>query len=344
MNRRLHLSVVLGLCVTFALGLMAQDAAPLAPYRPAPNLSHTIRIWGDRHMQGLAQAWAADFKKENPEMDFDIRLLGNGTAMPALYLGLADVVLLGRDTIVTDVDGFAHVRNYSPLRIDFGTGSVSTPGMAPALALLVSRDNPLSQLSLSQVDSIFSSIRLRGGKTAILTWGQLGLSGEWADKPIHIYSDDTQSPSGYFFERVALGGSQRMNWDNYTEFKDVLSPDGNVVEGVAQSARALEKDKFGLAISTARYATDGLKVIALSSADEGPFVRPTLEEIGSRRYPLARPLLAIADRPPGLPLDPKVKAFLSFVLSVKGQADIASTASYLPLPKSSVVTEEKKLE
>jgi phosphate transport system substrate-binding protein len=344
MNLRRQLFSVLVVLSGFGTALLAQEAEPLAPYSPQQNISHTIRIWGDRHMQDLARVWADGFKKNNPGVDFDIHLLGNGTAMPALYLGLADVVVLSRDTIVTDVDGFAHVRNYSPLRIEFGTGSVATPGMAPALALLVSRENPLSRLSLGQVDSIFSSLRLRGGKAAILTWGQLGLSGEWADKPIDLYGDDTQSPSGYFFERVVLVDSRRMNWENYTEFKDIINPDGSIVEGAAQSARALEKDKYGLAISTTQYANGHLKAIALSSIDGGPFIEPTQDGIESRRYPLARPLLAIADKPPGRPLLPKVKAFLTYILSSEGQAAIASTGSYLPLPTDTAAKEAKKVE
>jgi phosphate transport system substrate-binding protein len=142
----------------FTLGarLAATEAPPLTPYQPPANLTSTLRLGGSRHLTELAKAWVRAYEDQHPGVKFEIKLLGNGTAMPALYLGLADVVFFGRDPIVTDRDGFAHVMKYDPLGLELATGSLATPGKSPALVLLVHRDNPLAQLNLDQVDAIFS--------------------------------------------------------------------------------------------------------------------------------------------------------------------------------------------
>ncbi len=342
MSRRYSLLLTLLLGLGSAAGLRAQEAPPLNPYQTPPNHSNTLRIWGDRHMDDLARAWALAYRGQHPEIKFDVHLIGNGTAMPALYLGLADVVLMGRDPIVTDNDGFAHVKKYVPLKVEFGTGSVASSGHSPALVLLVNQDNPLRHLTLGQVDAIFSSLRLRGGSVALLTWGQLGLTGEWADKAITLYGPDTQSPSGYFFERVALGDSRRMNWDHYREFEDVIRSDGSVLEASAEAGASVGTDRYGLAVSS--LAAPAPHTVALALGEDNHAYLPTVEAIAARRYPLARPLIAFADQPPGRPLDPKVKAFLAFILGKEGQAVLEATQNYLPLPPDLAMNQLKRLD
>ena len=323
--------------------LAAEEAQPLAPYQPPENRTQTIRIWGDRHLESLAHAWAKTYRAAHPETSFEIKLLGNGTAMPALYLGQADVALFSRDPIVTDNDGFAHVLKYHPLRLELATGSLATPGAAPALVLLVHRDNPLARLTLDQVDAIFSSQRRRGAAEAIRTWGQLGLKGEWADQPIHLYADDTPSMTALFFQRVALGNSRRMNWERFTERQDIRRPDGSVVTAAEQSATALRVDRFGLAVSTLGYATGGLKPLALTERAGETFVLPASETVAARTYPLARPIFACVNQRPGQPLDPKLRDFLRFVLGPEGQRLIAAGGIYFPLPAAAIAAELPKL-
>ena len=343
MNLRRPCSIVLAAGLALAGRLAAEEAPPLAPYAPPPNQTSTLRIGGDRHMAGLVRAWADGYRALHPEISIEIKLLGNGTAMPALYLGLADVVLFGRDTIVTDNDGFAHVLKYNPLRLEVGTGSLDSPGHAPAVALLVHRDNPLAQLTLAQVDAIFSSQRRRGAPAAILTWGQLGLTGEWAAQPIHLYADDTQSVTALFFQRVALGDSHRMNWEHFTEFRDIRKLDGTVITAAQQSASALRTDRHGLAVSNLHYASPDLKPLALAERAGEPFVLPTPETLIARTYPLARPIFACANQRPGQLLDAKVRDFLRFVVSGPGQQALAQQGDYLPMAAASAGEQLGKL-
>lgn len=340
-SRPLLLLVALG--ASLAPRPAGAGAEPLNPYHPPANESATIRIWGDRHLDGLSRAWAAGYQAAHPGTAFAFQLLGNGTAMPALYLGQADVALFGRDLIVTDVDGFAHVRKYDPLRIELATGGLATPGEAPALVLAVRRDNPLRELTLQQVDAIFSSQRRLGAPAAIRTWGQLGLTGEWADRPIRLYADDTQSMTALFFQRVALGDSRRMNWEHFTEFSDRRYPEGRVVTAAEQSAAALQSDQFGLAVTKASCLTPDLTALALGVGPGGTYYAPTLGNVASRSYPLARPIFACVDQPPGRPLDPRVRDFLRFLLSPEGQGIIERSSGYLSLAAPAALKEADKL-
>jgi phosphate transport system substrate-binding protein len=323
--------------------LFAQEAPPLPPFRPPANDTSTLRLWGNRNMESLAHAWAAGFQAAHPEIKFEIKLLGNGTAMPALYCGVADLALFGRDTNVTDNDGFAHVLNYKPLHVELGTGSVDQPGKSTALVLFVHRDNPLTQLTLTQVDAIFSSARRRGAGAAIRTWGQLGLTGDWADQPIHLYADDAQSPSGTFFQHAVLQDSLQLNWEHFTEYQDIRHPDGTSTEAAQQSMAALRADRYGLAISNLHYLNSDVKPVALAVQDGGPFYAATRDTLISRNYPLTRTIFACANQRPGQALDPKVRDFLRYILSPAGQRDIIKDGNYLPLSAEATATQLQKL-
>ena len=332
------------LLALLASRLAAAEAQPLAPYQPPENRTATIRIWGDRHMESLAQAWAKAYRAAHPKISFEIKLLGNGTAMPALYLGLADLALFSRELITTDKDGFNHVMNYEPLRIELGTGSLDQPGKATALALFVQSENPLARLTLTQVDAIFSALRRRGAPAVIRTWGQLGLTGEWADKPVNLYADDTQSMTGLFFQHAALQDSRMMNWEHFTEFQDLRHPDGTTSSAAEQSMAALRADRYGLSISNLHHLDALVKPLALAVKDSGPYITPTKESLMARTYPLTRTIFACANQQPGRPLDPKVRDFLRFVLSLEGQQVLAQEGSSLPLTAENAAGQLKKLE
>ncbi len=322
------------------MGLSAQDAPSLPPFRPPINETSTIRIWGNRNMDAITRAWARGFQAAHPEINFEIKLLGNGTAMPALYCGVADLAFFGRDTNTTDNDGFAHVLNYKPLRIELGTGSLDKVAKTPALVIFVSKDNPLAQLTLAQLDAIFSSARRRGAAAAIRTWGQLGLTGEWANQPIHLYGDDAESAAGAFFQHVVFKDSRQLNWENFTEYQDITKPGGTTLTAADQSMAALQKDRDGLASSHLHYLTAEVKPVALAAQESGPFFAATSENLVSRNYPLTRTIFACANQRPGQPLDPKVRDFLRYIVSPAGQQDITREGSYLPL--SAAMAEEQR--
>ena len=320
-----------GVLALLASPLSAADLGGLTPFAPPVNASPVIRIWGSGPLAEVEAGWAAGFQALHPELSVVRRLDGTGLAMPGLYTGQADVALFGREPNRTDIDGFDHVLNYKPLRLEVGTGSFDRPGHSTSLVVFVHRDNPLGRLTLTQLDAIFGAERRRGAPRALRTWGDLGLAGAWAERPIRLYAFDTRSGPGAFFERTVLRESSKWQWDNFREFTDVIKPDGTIVRAGAAILAALAEDPAGLAIASLGFAVPGVRPLALAEDATSAYVVPTRATVAARAYPLARPIYVCVNRRPGGALDPKVGAWVRFVLSPDGQAALARTGVYLPL-------------
>jgi phosphate transport system substrate-binding protein len=208
-------------------------------------------------------------------------------------------------------------------------GSLDVPGQSSAQVIFAHRDNPISRLTVAQLDAIFGYEHRRGTEN-IRTWGQLGLTGEWSDKPIRLYAYDIESEDGLHFVRTVLADSRKLNWENLTEFSDVERP-GGVLESGQQAVEALQNDRYGLAVSNARYAGPKVKSIAIAAHEGAPYYQAIRATIISREYPLSRRTYAFLNQPPGKPLDPRMKEFMRYVLSREGQRDIVRANGYLPL-------------
>lgn len=321
----------------------ARAAESIAPYQPESIVSGTIRIWGDRAVQSVMAAWEAGFMKYHPQIAFDTRLSGTDTGIAGLYAGVADLAIMGRAVSPVETMAFAWVLKYKPLGIEVMTGGLDAPKMRTTFAILVHRDNPLSKITLAQLDAILGCERRRG-LGPIRTWGDLGLSGEWADKPIHAYSYDVETASGAFIQEVVLKSSPKWNWEALKEYKTVEKPDGSAYDAGRQIADALAKDRYGIGVSHLSFLKGGLKPVAVAAVAGGPYYEPTRENLISRNYPLVRAVSAVINRAPGRPVDPKAKEFLRYVLSREGQDAVIREGEGLPLSAKKVREELAKLD
>lgn len=199
-----------------------------------------------------------------------------------------------------------------------------------ALAVYVNKDNPLKGLSFMEVDAIFSKTRKQGSKDEINTWGQVGLKGEWANRPISIYGRNSASGTyGYFKSKVLKKGDYK---DNVKEQPGSAS----VVQGISE-------DKFAIGYSGIGYKTSGVKVLPLSKKAGGEFINSAAENVANGNYPLSRFLYVNIVKNPAKPIDPLVKEFLRFVFSYEGQQVVVKDG-YLPLSYDIVKKELKKLD
>src|SRR5262249_21909511 len=198
------------------------------------------------------------------------------------------------------------------LGVQVSTGSVGVPGKTYAPVVLVHKDNPLSRLTLAQLDAVFGCEHLRGPKS-YHSWGDLGLTGEWSARPIHPYGLDIQSSTASFFREIVLKGSYKWSCD-MKEFVDIRQPDGSTSDGQKLVVDAMAADRAGIAYSAAGYLTQHVKAVALSLEDGGPYYPPTVENVRERKYPLTRATWIFMNRPPDRPLDPRVREFLRYVL------------------------------
>ena len=319
------------LCFAALAASNVHAQAPSAAFDPHPVSAGTLRIWGDTYMSSVVQAWEEHFRRYHRDVQFVTQLMGTDTAMPGLYGGIADLALFGRESNTTENDGFLHSLQYKPLQLHLMTGSLDVPGMSYAPVLFVHKDNPLQKLTLAQADSVFGCGR--PGAVTARTWGDLGLGGEWKDKPIHVYALDMESGTGAFFLHALQGESKKMNWAIVREFSNGRRQDGTSYEAAEQTMDALLRDRYGLAVSSLRYAGGQAEALAVSAA--GPtYVLATRETLIDGSYPLARLTYVFVNQPPGKPMSPLVKEFLRFVYSDEGRKVVSDFHGFLPLAQT----------
>jgi phosphate transport system substrate-binding protein len=316
-------------------------------YVPQQQVSGIIRISGHGSakvawMRQLISMWEQGFQQFQPGVRLEYRMFGTSSAIPALWAGTADVALLGEEIDPAAVRTFERVKHYPPLGIDVLTGSVDIRNIDYAQMIFVNKDNPLAHLSMVELDGIFGEEHRRG-PTNIRTWGQLGLNGEWASKPITPYGWRIDDSFGIFLEGYLLEGSHRWNCA-LREFSHIYRADGTVYDHGQQILDALAKDRYGIAVSNIRYAGPGVKALSIGMTPAGPFIPVTKQTLIDRTYPLSRVIPAVIDRAPGMPVDLKIKEFLRYLLSREGQQVVLQDGRYLPLSASAAQKEERKLD
>jgi phosphate transport system substrate-binding protein len=305
-------SIVAG-CAILMIGQFAVQAIEVDPdlprYTPTTGVSGSIKSVGSDTMNNLMTLWAEGFRKMYPNVRVEIEGKGSSTAPPALIGGQSTFGPMSRQMKSAEVDAFEQEYGYKP---------VYTRTAIDMLAVYVHKDNPIAQtgLSLQQLDAIFSKTRKGGLAQPITTWGQLGLTGEWANKPISLYGRNSASGTyGYFKEHALFKGDYR---------DDVKEQPGSsaVVQGVAT-------DKYAMGYSGIGYKTADVAVVPLALDSSSDFISAAPENAGE--YPLSRFLYLYVNYKPGQDLDPLRAEFLKFVFSRQGQSEVIKDG-YLPVP------------
>ena len=337
------------------------DLSALPTYVPQQQVSGTLRLWGSNYITDgyLGSYWEAAFKKFQPNVTFDYHMKTTLAAVPSLVFGVADIGI-GRKITFSELELFQRYTNRSPIEIDIATGSYDFPGWQPGYGVVVHRDNPLARISLQQLDGIFGAQRsggwdgtswhpevARGPEGNLRTWGQLGLTGEWADQPIQVYGLNLRYHQATELSDIVLKGSDKWN-EQLKIYANYVSSAGKLERSLNDD---LAKDRYGIAIIAApttglggNSAKSDLKILPLAKDAAGPFVPYTLETLQDRSYPLFDRIYVYTDRAPGQPLDPKIHEFLRFVLSREGQAEVMRDGKYLPLTAAVAVAQLRKLE
>ena len=317
--------------------------AELTPYQSSGPLQGTIRVWGNPYIPELVQAWQDGFRAKHPGITFETNMKGTEAAMAGLYSGIADVVFIGRESYRPEIEAFEGVFGYKPTGLKITSGSYATQHKTFALMVYVHKDNPLSSISLSQLDAIYGVERLRGAPTAITQWGQLGLSGDWATRPVHVYGYNFDTGMADFFRLAVMLDSNRWN-PALKDYANGRTATGDVINAGIYILDALRLDPEGIAFANVLFENPGVKKLALTEHDGGPAIEPNPENAWRRSYPLTRYSTVFINRVPGQPVDPKVKAFLSYILSRDGMAAVVHDAAFLPLNASTIREELKALD
>ena len=254
------------------------------------------------------------------------------------------------------VNNAARFTRFDPLEITAVTGSYDVGGWENSLTILVSEDNPLKCISMEQLDAVFGAARdggwagtnwrsdwARGPEKNIRTWSQLGLTGDWADKPINMYGFSIRYNTATDFSDKVLKSSDKWN-ENIHAYGNIVNPDGSRYIEADQITDNLGKDRYGIAYNRYRGDRPKVKRLAVAAAGSKTCVEHTIDNIQKRTYPLYNEQYFYTSVKPGTAMDPKVKEFLRYVLSQEGQADVMRDGKYLPLTADVVREQLKKLD
>ncbi len=310
MSKKVLLIAML-LCLFGATVALAVSVDPgLSEYEKVSGVSGNLKSIGSDTLNNLMTLWSEGFRSVYPSVKTEIEGKGSGTAPPALIEGTAQFGPMSREMKSKEEDEFEKKFGYKPSRVRTAVDSIG---------VFVHKDNPIKGLTLQQLDAVFSKTRKGGHDKDITKWGDLGLTGEWADKPISIYGRNSVSGTYGYFKEVALF---------HGDYKDTVKEQPGssaVVQGVAS-------DKYGIGYSGIGYKTADVRAVPLGKK-EGDYYEANAENAYSGKYPLARFLYVYVNKNPNQSLDPLRAEFIRYVLSKQGQQIVLKDGFY-PVSKA----------
>jgi len=288
---------------------VAGDTLP--SYESVANLRGVITSIGASTTTNLVARASTQFRRIYPDVRLHVSAGLTSIGPPALLEGRADIVPMSRPLTPEEIRAFRAKYGYPPTEIKVA---------ADALAIYVEKRNPVPGLTLTQLDGIFSGAPGRGDPS-IETWGQAGLTGEWADRHINLYGYGPEDGVNQVFRQQVLdGGEYRLAM--------LVEPAGSsIVQGVAA-------DPSGIGCASIFFLSRRVRAVPLARTD-GPFYDPTPENVHAHAYPLIRYLCICVNKPPNRPLRGPAVEFLRFLLSREGQQIIAAEGN-IPLNAKSV--------
>jgi phosphate transport system substrate-binding protein len=290
----------------------------MSSYKTVSGVSGVLKSIGSDTLNNLMTLWTEGFVSRYPGVKIAIEGKGSTTAPPALIEGTAQFGPMSREMKSKESDDFEKKFGYKPSVVRVAVDS---------LAVFVNKDNPIKCLTLKQLDGIFSKTR-KSGSPEIKTWGDLGLTGEWKDKPISLYGRNSASGTYGYFKEIALF---------HGDYKDTVKEQ----PGSSAVVQAVATDKYAIGYSGVGYKTADVQTVPLA-IKEGKCFQATAENAYSGDYPLARFLYIYFNKKTGAPLDPLMTEFIKFVFSKEGQQVVIKDGFY-PVSKALADEDFKKL-
>ena len=333
------------------------DLSALPDYVPEERPTGTLRLCGNNYIgdSPLGGWWKDAFEKYQPGIKIEYNLQTAATAIPCLGFGLADIGITHEPSFY-DYLSYQRLRGHAPTGITILTGSYDVVGWQNNMVIVVNKANPITQVSMTQLDGIFGAQRAggwigttwhpelaRGPEKDIRHWGQLGLTGEWTNRPINTYGYSLRYATALEFSDKVLHSTDKWN-ENLLGFGNYNKADGKtyleadqIVDHVRDDLNAIAYVRFH-----PKFPAD-VKILDVGATDAGPFIHYSMESLQNHTYPLWGGQSFWIDIEPGKKVDPKIREFIRFVLSKQGQELLEKDGKYLPLDAATVQEGLKKL-
>ena len=272
----------------------------LPQYRPGSNIAGVITSSGSSTLTTLLNLWSEEFRRIHPRVDVQVTGGGSSAAMRPLLGGTSDIAPMSREMTASELATFKERWGQEPLRLTVALDAV---------AVYVNKDNPLRSIDLRQLDAIYSIAPKRGGTTP-RTWGDLGVSGPLADKPINLHGPRrAHGIYSVFREMVLLDAGYRIEMQSEPVSSAIVQAPGS--------------DETAIAFASRFFNSQRTRQLEIAVEPGRPAVAPSARSIANGTYPLSRRLYLYVNRGAGRPLEPQVAEFLLYVCSRQAQEVLA---------------------
>jgi len=257
-----------------------------------------IQNKGSDTLVNVAQAWAEEYQNVSAEVAIAVSGGGSGTGIAAMINGTVDIANASRK--MKDKE--------SKLAKDRGQNPVEHVVGYDALAVYLHANNPMKELSLSQLKEIY------GRKGKAKNWSDLGVTVPGCkNNEIVVVSRQNNSGTYAYFQKAVLGkkGKYRSGTLDMHGSKDVVD--------------LVEKTPCAIGYSGLAYATDHIQMACISK-DGNACVNPSVATAVDKSYPIARPLFMYTNGEP----QGEIKNYMDWIMSNTGQC-IIKKKGYAPM-------------
>ena len=242
-------------------------------------------------------------------------------AAQELVAGTKPLIIIARELTADEIKAFVAKYGYQPMRI---------PVCMDATIVIVHKNNPITSISMEQLDAAYSKERRGGAPAAAVLWGDLNVRGALAKRPITAYARaEGAATRDYFQNAVLLKGEYRAGIQTRDD--------------AGALAEAVTSDETGLAFSSLASWYAAVKVLPVIPYKATDARLPSPENVAAGKYPMPRSYYAYLNRPPGGALDPLVNEVLHFLLSQEGQG-VAADVGILPAQVEFLTIALKRLD
>lgn len=285
----------------------AQSGERLPAYQRVDKLQGAVQLSGSSAVATFARAWGSAFQQMYPGAPVTVVAKSSGAAIGDMIANPATLGMTSRPLNTAERESYAKQYGQPPLEFRVAIDAV---------AVYVFKDNPLKSISLAHLERIFAATPKSGA--AIANWGQVGLAGEWAQRPVNGVGFEAGRGAYEVMRDLVLRGG---------DFRASVT-----AEPVSTSVvQAVGVDPGAIGYASVYFRTARTKVLPVETAS-GEHAQPTEADASSGKYPLARYLYLYMGVSKGAGADVAAREFLRFVLSEEGQNAARTTGAFAISP------------